>query len=601
MERLTVWMGHRSYLFFASVIIMLAVGFFSLYENNQAKALIAQRYNNEAEEMGHIFQRSLSDKQKVTTALALTLAQSSDAEPLLDDPKFARSFFDTYAHSMREWTPYQNIWIELVDPSGRSVYRSWTREANATAVPIPGERGDRIAEGVFVNRSDLLIATSVPLGKQGRLRMLTHFNSIAKALAQEAIEMNLFVVPSLSKKITEPFGTHWAGGYYIGLLDPPEGRVGALQSENIQRLCHARSPVEEAGKLFVSKRLFDANGVQVGCAVLAKNVTKIAVDDILLFTWRNVVVFASAGMVILVLLVSALLSAIRRQRRYYKEILDTSSNIVVVTDGRNIIDVNKTFFTYFDRFDTLEAFRREHGCICDLFVEEEGFIRPQMGEKNWVDYLLEHPEKRHLAKIDYKNMTYIFRVQASRLLHTSPHRVSVIFTDITREWEHERELEHISVTDPLTGIYNRRFFDDFFNKELARSKRYGTPLSLILIDIDFFKQVNDRLGHETGDEVLRCISLFVQEQIRETDRFCRVGGEEFAIVLPHTTADDAAVFAERLRRGVERNFAGTDGGLTISLGVHQCLPEEDAKTAYGAADDALYAAKNSGRNCVRVG
>lgn len=601
MERITGRIGHGSYLLSAILVVVLAIGFFNLHEDDQANALIEQRYHEEAESMGHIFRQMLGDKQKATTALALTLAQSGDLEHLIDDPEHARSFFDAYVLKMRERTPYKNVWIELVDAQGRAVYRSWTRETGTAALPMPGEQGRQIAEGLFVNRSDLVIAASVPLGERGRLRVLTHFNSIAKALARQDIGMTVFVTPYLSKGVTEPFGAHWAGGYYIGLLDLPEGRLGELQAADAERLCHARNLQKEAGELLVSERLSNVYNAEVGCAVLAKSVAKIAVDDIFLYKWRNVLIFASIGVAVLVLLTAALLGVMRRQRRYYKEILDTSSNILIVTDGRKIVDVNSTFFDYFDRFENLEAFRREFECICDLFVEEGEFIRAEMEGLNWVDYLLEHPKQRHLAMIAYRDETYVFRVQASRLLHSAPRRFSVIFTEITREWEHEQELERISLTDPLTGIYNRRFFDAFFDEELVRSKRYGTPLSLILFDIDFFKQVNDRLGHEAGDDVLQRVALFVQMQIREIDRFCRVGGEEFAIVLPNTAAANAVQFAERLRRGIERNFAGIHEGLTISFGVHQCGPEEDAKSAYGAVDDALYAAKDDGRNCVREG
>lgn len=601
MERKAGKFGRGSYLLLAIMFVVLAIGTFNIYEERQARTLIDQRYGETADHLVHTFRQMLRDKQKTTTALALTLAQGDDLETLIGDPALPRKYFDAYVLKMRQRTPYKNVWIELVDPSGRSIYRSWSDIPVEKALPLPGEKGVEIAEGLFVNRSDLVIAASVPIKAGGRLRVLTHFNSIAKALARQDVRMIVFVTPYLRNVITEPFGSHAVGQYYIALQALPRGVLATLDAKQTERLCHAWDKVYQNDELLITQRLSNAYDTQVGCVVLAKPFSKVHVDDIAMFKLRNVLIFASIGGAVLLGLAAVMFGILRHQRRYFKEILDTASNIVVVTDGRQIVDVNRTFFEYFNDYTSLSDFRQHYSCICDLFEGDDLFIQPEMEGMSWVDYLLEHPKQRHLVKIVYKDDVFIFRVQASRLAHSSPHRLSVIFTEITREWENEKKLERLSLTDPLTGIFNRRYFDRKFADELNRAERYAQPLSLILFDIDWFKQINDHLGHETGDEVLQHLTRYVQLQIREHDRLCRVGGEEFAIILPETTVGNAAQFAERIRRGVERNFSGVHEGLTISLGVHECRSGEDAKSAYGAVDDALYAAKNAGRNCVREG
>ncbi|MDX1658028.1 MAG: sensor domain-containing diguanylate cyclase [Nitriliruptorales bacterium] len=173
------------------------------------------------------------------------------------------------------------------------------------------------------------------------------------------------------------------------------------------------------------------------------------------------------------------------------------------------------------------------------------------------------------------------------------------------------ELRDLSVTDALTGVYNHRYFQQRLQEELDRALRRGgeeqpEPVSLILMDIDFFKKVNDRFGHPSGDELLRAFARLSSRVVRSTDVICRYGGEEFAIILPGTTLGQATQVAERLREAIARsNFTGADGRylgrVTASFGVAsfaEGLPSRG--DLIQRADQALYEAKESGRNRVEV-
>jgi len=164
--------------------------------------------------------------------------------------------------------------------------------------------------------------------------------------------------------------------------------------------------------------------------------------------------------------------------------------------------------------------------------------------------------------------------------------------------EANRQLGRLALDDSLTGLGNRRAFEQRLTQEVAQAQRYDTPLSVLLLDVDLFKSYNDTFGHPAGDEVLRLLSCVLRSQGRETDFFARYGGEEFIIILPLTDADGAAALAERLRAAVERT-SWPQRGVTASLGAATLLvdmPDDAALVA--AADRALYAAKNAGRNCV---
>jgi diguanylate cyclase (GGDEF)-like protein len=163
-------------------------------------------------------------------------------------------------------------------------------------------------------------------------------------------------------------------------------------------------------------------------------------------------------------------------------------------------------------------------------------------------------------------------------------------------------MADLAMKDALTGIYNRRHFDGRLDNEWKRFRRYNRPLSLLLLDIDHFKSVNDRYGHDVGDQVIKAVARCCGVQTRDSDVVARIGGEEFAILLPETELADARIAAERLRRAVANEPIASSAGpitITISIGAALATPRlDDAAELMKQADDALYAAKRGGRNCV---
>jgi diguanylate cyclase (GGDEF)-like protein len=162
-------------------------------------------------------------------------------------------------------------------------------------------------------------------------------------------------------------------------------------------------------------------------------------------------------------------------------------------------------------------------------------------------------------------------------------------------------LEQLSITDGLTKLHNHRFFQEQLVRELKRTERLADPLALILIDIDHFKQWNDRLGHAGGDQILRKIAIIMNRVVRETDTLARYGGEEFALILPNTEMKGAIDTAEKIRSTVEESMIvvdlqDQDRPLTVSIGVN--VYRGEAKALFTGADQALYRAKDGGRNRV---
>ena len=160
-----------------------------------------------------------------------------------------------------------------------------------------------------------------------------------------------------------------------------------------------------------------------------------------------------------------------------------------------------------------------------------------------------------------------------------------------------RELKFLADFDSLTGIYNRRKIEDVLMFELERAKRYGKPLSILFIDIDNFKDINDTYGHRKGDQVLRRVASLIRQELRSTDYVGRFGGEEFLVILPETRPEEAVKVAERIRRVIERaDFGGVK--VTVSVGVTGYAEGESCSEIIERVDRAMYKAKMNGKNRV---
>jgi len=173
--------------------------------------------------------------------------------------------------------------------------------------------------------------------------------------------------------------------------------------------------------------------------------------------------------------------------------------------------------------------------------------------------------------------------------------------DMTERERLFREVQRLSTTDPLTGLSNRRHFDAAAKLEIIRARRYGRPLSAVMVDLDHFKRVNDTFGHAAGDRVLVGVAGLCLRLARTTDLKARLGGEELCLLLPETPAESSRVLAERLRADIGAltfDEAGRSFGVTASMGIAGYVPGDEVESLIARADRALYEAKESGRNRV---
>ena len=159
------------------------------------------------------------------------------------------------------------------------------------------------------------------------------------------------------------------------------------------------------------------------------------------------------------------------------------------------------------------------------------------------------------------------------------------------------KIEELLKTDKLTGLSNRRYFMEYFEKMIANAKRHSLPLSLVMCDLDHFKKINDNYGHGAGDKVLAALGKLLLAETRQEDLASRIGGEEFTIILNGTPLAEGKTYADRVRKKVSRlEIEEIDKKITISMGITELKAEDDAESFLKRADKALYKAKNNGRN-----
>ena len=279
-----------------------------------------------------------------------------------------------------------------------------------------------------------------------------------------------------------------------------------------------------------------------------------------------------------------------------QKIINPIPNPIIITSGAKIELANKNFLEFFD-YNNLNDFYQDNNCVCDLFEDKDNcFSMAQITDDAtlWTDHIYS-TKKDYKVSIRCKNgNSHIFNITVEKINDN----YMVVFTNITAQ-EHEAILSELAYHDHLTKIYNRQMFDQLYKKQLANQKRHGDHFSLIMLDIDHFKNLNDTYGHDVGDKVLVVLAELITNDIRENDIFARWGGEEFMLLLPRTNVDVAYKKAQELRELLD-NHSNEIPHFTASFGVTEVKDYDKEQSAFIRVDKALYRAKEKRNDVVQL-
>jgi len=288
---------------------------------------------------------------------------------------------------------------------------------------------------------------------------------------------------------------------------------------------------------------------------------------------------------------------LKEQNILINEIARLQDSLLFVVDkDKKILFLNEKFLAFFNTKD-IEEFNQNCKTISDLFIKNSGCFYPKP-DRDWIDDIKKTiDEKRRVIALKDKEEELHTFVVSFKEIQESEHLI-FIFTEITNLSMERKQLKKEVYLDKLTQIPNRAYFEKSFSIEMKRYKREDMSSSLIILDIDKFKNFNDSYGYQVGDEVLIELASLIYVNKRETDIFTRWGGEEFVKLLPNTSLLNTVKVANKLRERIENHLFINDLRVTCSFGIAEFRQEDEQSSILKRADDALYRAKENGRNRV---
>lgn len=551
----------------------------------------------------------VNDKTRVFMGLAQAIAQASELQKILCNECDASTVSLTPLISqLSQSISYPNLWVQVLDAQGYSRYRSWTDKKDDYVLNVRRDLRvffDKQApmNSISVGKFTLSMKSTVPIydAKKnfiGAVELIAPFDPMAQILSAKKVEPFLVANRTMRSNLIEADSKRFIDGYYL-LNKRVEPDAKRFLEEHIQQILEQNFISFDAEHFWSSKPITNELGQTIGFWLIRfhdKDVYTKEINGLMQQTLYN----SGALLTMLVLFLVIYLFKLRadKQHYYYRQIFNTASDILLVTDGHKLFEANAHFFEFFKDVKTLEQFNRDYKTLGAQFVEEPGWLKAMNEGQPWLDYVQTHPMQLHKAKMMFEGRPRYFAVKVMQL-NQGEQLYTVALQDITQQVQYQNKLLSIANTDALTGIGNRLFFDKQLHAEVTRAHRYDSLVCLVVFDLDHFKHVNDKYGHDAGDTVLSWLSQAVLKQLRESDVFCRYGGEEFAVIMPETQLHDAASKAEQIRAWVEEQITPISGlGISLSFGIAELSIWDNDKTLFKRADNALYKAKQQGRNQV---
>lgn len=298
---------------------------------------------------------------------------------------------------------------------------------------------------------------------------------------------------------------------------------------------------------------------------------------------------------IILILIFILLKKSQKESKKFQSVIDTLNEIVIIQNTTDIISVNRAFLNFFNVKDKKEFQAKYSNMTQTLCLEDKD-----------VTIDLQHVDDKLISLLNSIDKTKrIFSIQnakgETKKLTIKIHKLNdneyvIVLSDITKIQNRADMLEQKANIDSLTKALSRQKFDELYSLELHRSQRYINSLSVMLLDIDHFKNINDTYGHDIGDKALIDFAKLIKEGIRKYDVFARWGGEEFILMLPQTDINAAFKMGEKLRNIIKEHNFEKIGKLTCSIGISMLRRDDDESTLLKRIDNALYKAKKSGRD-----
>ena len=598
------------------VVFLLVLSIYWLYNNTKTK-LYNDVISSHQQTLAHEINRLIEDRRESAMAIALALSESQQIRDFLcktcDADKQPPLDFKVLLEQLALHTNYSQLWIQVLDTKGVSRYRSWTSKTGDSLIEARRDVRDilhvpQVIQAISVGKFNLTLKSMVPLRNEkqsllGVVEIVSHVTPLANQLKRiHGVDSVILVEKRFREQLTKAQTGMFVHDYHVANSGTNPKYLTFLERLGAQEIAKILPERVYENHVITQHLIKDDTGLIIGYWFTFEPIGMLGFSEIEHLNKQYL--YASIVLLVLMLLLISLYLFKQRSDKglsYYRHVLNSASEIIFVSDYSRIIEANQQFFEFYSEFSTLKKFLQKHRCVCDTFEVEKGYLQREVDGEFWLDYVIRRPDKHHKAVILKEGERQFFEVKVAQIDIYEKPLYSVIMHNITNQELYKQQLEFLSETDTLTGISNRLVFNRTLVQEIQRAHRYHSELALLMFDIDHFKNINDTYGHEVGDQVLVTLCEVIGELLRETDVFCRIGGEEFTVVMPETNLEQATQTAERLRKAIETLPSQTlPTSLTVSFGVVSMTRWDNDKTILKRADDALYQAKKNGRNRVEV-
>lgn len=598
-----------------SLFVVLIVGWMLQAHQAESKTLREGYYESQAREIRATVNLLIAEQKSAALGLALMLSENPDIKTLLKTPCCEyQAGLNQIAQKIIHNSPIKALWLHAINRQGVSYERSWTERRGDSLVGVRQDIDAFLAQPMNAPMTSIstgLFTTSfktmIPIFDNdellGLVEVILPFQPLIDRFDMSQTQSLVLSDKRQRDKLTLARTAQFIDDYYVVNTRDNPALISLVKQVGLPQILAAKPYWVEQGYLFTPVPIFNEQHEVEAHWLVAMPLSALDLSGVDILLGRYVIV---SGVVVLMLVLLGVVFLSRQQvslqRHYYRDIIDSASDVLYVTDLKRIVDANAHFFELFSEFQNLTEFHRQYRCMCDVFEVEDGFLQAEIDGVYWVQHILNHPGQVHKAKIKRHGKTYYFAIKIQPLKQDFFGQYTVVMQDITELEAIQRKLTHLSQTDELTGIGNRLFFNQRLHQEFLRAQRYQMPLCILMFDVDFFKNINDAYGHDVGDAVLKALADLVAGALRDNDLFSRYGGEEFIIMLLETDLADAQKITERLLRLIEQHVFEVLGAgrVTCSFGLTALRAEDDEHALLKRLDNALYEAKHKGRNRIIV-
>ncbi|CAM3802977.1 ATP-binding protein [Arcobacter cloacae] len=432
------------------ILTLLIVSGTYFYISKKQENLLDSIYKSSHLNIVNTTENLIKDKLNATLTISLALSKNNNLHKIIKEEDYSKLDYTKIINEIKENSKYKNVWIQVVDKSGKSIYRSWTDKKGDNLLFRNDLKStltnQNISTSISVALFSLTLKARTPIYDEennflGALEIITHFNSIADDLKENNVDSIVIADKKYKNTIKFPYTNLFIDDYYVANKNANPQLISYIQNNNVEKYVNIPEYIVENGYLISNYTLYDKNNDKLAYILNFIKVKDIDLQIVKSFKIQIIMISVIALIIIffsfLLYIYSRYIKEIKLQENKKQSILDSQSNIIVITNGKEIIDANKKLCEFFIDIKNLQEFRNKYKCICKAFIDmndEFYVIEKDYNGKNWAEYVLENTDKNFKVAMKNKdgNIKH-FSLKTSRM-HLEDYIIAT-FSDITQEIE----------------------------------------------------------------------------------------------------------------------------------------------------------------------